>query len=345
MANRLRNHVSFWAAYVGFKTFLNVPVEGPLDWATYGPPLLTQLSFLIVKIPVVYASFYLSDKYLEHAWSRFRIALVFAACLLAGVTGMAIVNHGLVLPLIWHVETSSPLFGLASLVYHFFTLAFVVGIALSIRLLRKQQQMKLRQAELEKEKTETELKYLKGQINPHFLFNTLNNIYSLARKGSDRTAEAVMKLASLMRFMLYETSSPFIPIQEEIRIIGDYIELEKLRYSDRLRVEFTSDLDNPNEPIAPLLLIHFVENAFKHGAGESRNEINVRISLALKAGQLTAEISNPMGTERVTAESSRIGMENIRRQLNLLYPGHTLNLLAEDGRFTVHLIIPLRQTP
>lgn len=344
MNSRLRNHLLFWMAYVGFKTLLNVPMEGALEWSVYSAPLLSQLSFLLVKVPLVYVFFYLSDRYLSHKGSRPYLAIALAGCMVAGVLGMAIVNHKIVLPMIWHHDTVSPVFGLASLVYHFFTLAFVVGVALAIRLARSQQHMNLRQAELEKEKKEAELKYLKGQIHPHFLFNTLNNIYALARKGSGQTPDAVMKLASLMRFMLYEASSTTILLEDELRIIADYIELEKLRYTDRLQVTFHTEVDRPGQRIAPLLLIHFVENAFKHGAGESRAAVDIRISVVLAAGVLTAEISNPLGTARVPEESAHIGLENTRRQLNLLYPGHTLSLAQENDRFHVRLTIPLPET-
>lgn len=341
MYSRLRNHLLFWMAYVGFKTFLNVPMEGALEWSVYSAPLLSQLSFLLVKVPLVYACFYLADRYLRQEGSRFYLAIAFAGCMVAGALGMAVVNHKIVLPLIWNRDAASPIFGLASLVYHFFTLSFVVGVALAIRLARRQHHMNLRQAELEKEKKESELKYLKAQIHPHFLFNTLNNIYALARKGSDRTADAVMKLASLMRFMLYEAATNTIPLEDELRIIADYIELEKLRYTDRLQVTFQTEVDRPGQRIAPLLLIHFVENAFKHGAGESRTAIDIRISVVLKGGQLTAEISNPLGTARFPEESAHIGLENTRRQLNLLYPGHTLHLAQENDRFHVRLTLPL----
>jgi LytS/YehU family sensor histidine kinase len=254
---------------------------------------------------------------------------------------MFVINRQLVLPLIWHVQPTPSPFSLASMVYHFFTLLFVVGVAQAIRLFRRQYRMEIRRSQLEKEKTETELKYLKSQINPHFLFNTLNNIYSLARKGSEKTAESVMKLSTMMRFMLYEASSATVPLRAEIKIIDDYIELEKLRYTDRLKVYVDRDIDNPEQPIAPLLLIHFVENAFKHGAGESRADVDIRISITLKDGLLSAEFSNPIGPERVSNEPVRIGMENIKRQLNLLYPAHNLSIDTLDGRFRVLLIIPL----
>ncbi|MBL7849335.1 MAG: histidine kinase [Cyclobacteriaceae bacterium] len=342
MSPRLRNHLLFWSAYVFFKAFLNLSGETALTAALAQSLLLTQLCFLLVKVPMVYGSFYFTDRYLEGRWKMGRVLLALTAAFSLGSYAMFMVNRLVVLPLIWHTQPTPSLFSMASMVYHFFTLLFVVGVALSIRLFRKQYRMEIRRSQLEKEKTEAELKYLKSQINPHFLFNTLNNIYALARKGSGQTAESVMKLSAMMRFMLYEASSPSVPLRAEIKIIDDYIELEKLRYTDRLQVHFSKDIDDPEQPIAPLLLIHFVENAFKHGAGESRSDVDIRIAITLKDRLLRAEFSNPLSQDRVSPDpGGRIGMENIKQQLKLLYPGHTLAIETTGGRFSVVLTIPL----
>lgn len=338
---RWRYHLLFWAAYVFFKAFLNFSGETPLSWPLVQALVFTQICFLLVKVPLVYSSFYVTSQYLDSRRSMARLVLVHALLFAVGSYAMSTINRAIVLPVIWNIQPPPTPFSLSSTVYHFFTLLFVVGVAQAIRLFRRQHRMEVRRSQLEKEKTETELKYLKSQINPHFLFNTLNNIYALARKNSDKTAESVMKLSAMMRFMLYEASAATVPLSAEIKIIEDYIELEKLRYSERLQVTFTKDADNPEQPIAPLLLIHFVENAFKHGAGETRAEIDIRISITLRDKVLTATFSNPIGPERVSREPVRIGMENTQRQLHLLYPAHTLNIDTTGNRFQVALRIPL----
>lgn len=343
MASRIRNHLLFWAAYVFFKAFLNFSGETPFSLSLALSLVSTQLCFLLVKIPLVYGSFLVTDHYVEGRWTLPRVVVALSLLFIGASYAMFVVNRVVVLPVIWQVAPSPSPFFLASMVYHFFTLLFVVGVAQAIRLFRRQYRTAIRQSQLEKEKTETELKYLKSQINPHFLFNTLNNIYALARKGSDKTAESVMKLSALMRFMLYEASAATVPLSAEIKIIEDYLELEKLRYTERLRVTFSKDIDNPEQPIAPLLLIHFVENAFKHGAGESRAEIDIHISVTLKESRLSAEFSNPVGLERVSQEPVRIGMENIKRQLSLLYPAHRLTIDTSENRFRVVLFIPLNR--
>ena len=302
----------------------------------------TQLTFLIIKVPLVYACFLCIDRYFENRWSKSVSLLLIALFFVIAIVCMTLLNHLFVLPLIINYQGPiSNVFDINSLLYHFFVLAFVVGAACSLKLLRKQYHSKLKETELQKEKTETELKYLKGQINPHFLFNTLNNIYALARKQSEQTPEAVMKLSKLMRFMLYEASNEKILLSDEVKLIEDYISLEKLRYTDRLKIEFKTEIDNTNQTIAPLLLIHFVENAFKHGASESRFESSISISITLHTGILVARIRNTKEANAAIGNEGKIGLDNIKRQLELLYPRHTLILSNDQHYFNVELTIPL----
>jgi len=195
--------------------------------------------------------------------------------------------------------------------------------------------------ELLKKKLEIELQFLKAQTNPHFLFNTLNNIYALARKHSDKTADVVMKLSSMLRYMLYETSNGPIEIENEIKIINDYIELEKLRYSNRLKVIFSHSVDNYKEKLAPLILLPFVENAFKHGAGESRFKSYIYINLELNDKQLFFEIRNSKEEINDEVIIENIGLSNIQRQLELIYPTHELSIENGNMEFIVKLKINL----
>ena len=150
-----------------------------------------------------------------------------------------------------------------------------------------------------------------------------------------------MKLSKLMRFMLYEASSPQILLVDELKLIEDYISLEKLRYADRLSVEYRKKIDNPGQRIAPLLLIHFVENAFKHGAGESRFDSFIVIDVVLENGLLTAAISNTKETDLIPVSAKPIGLDNIKRQLELLYPRHSLTFVNNQSHFSVQLTIHL----
>jgi two-component system LytT family sensor kinase len=217
------------------------------------------------------------------------------------------------------------------------------GAAIVIKQFRLQLADKEREKNLIRDKLETELKFLRNQTNPHFLFNTLNNIYALARKKSDETADVVMKLSKLLRFMLYETKNEQIRVSDEIKILDDYIELEKLRYNDRLTISFFREIDNENEQIAPLLLIPFVENAFKHGASESRFESFINLEMTLQNGILEFNIENTKEQNGKKVNDENIGLTNVRRQLELLYKEHEVSIICEDAVFKVFLTVNLRQ--
>ncbi|WP_246113217.1 sensor histidine kinase [Segetibacter aerophilus] len=203
--------------------------------------------------------------------------------------------------------------------------------------------IKLRQVaqQLRIEKQEAELNYLKSQTNPHFLFNTLNNIYSLARDKSDRAPESILRLSKILRFMLYETAGAFIAIEQEIKIMSDYIALEQLRYDDSLHVNFNHNIEDMRQALPPLLLIPLVENAFKHGVSETRGQPFVDIHLSVKERQLVFIVKNSAepSTERVVKEN--IGLSNLRRQLELLFTDYNLSLQQRESAFTATLKINL----
>lgn len=218
---------------------------------------------------------------------------------------------------------------------YFIFFAIVRNIYNNIRLREKNSQLKI-------EKKEAELNYLKAQTNPHFLFNTLNNIYSLARDKNDLAPESILRLSKILRFMLYETGDDFIAIDDELKIISDYIALEKLRYDDSMLVTLKADVENSKQLLPPLLLIPLVENAFKHGVSETRNKPFVNIGLTVKQQQLLFTVKN--STEKNTTEhevKENIGLSNLRRQLALLYKDYDLSVGQEKTVFTSTLRINL----
>jgi len=203
---------------------------------------------------------------------------------------------------------------------------------------------KLKEAaqQLRIEKQEAELNYLKSQTNPHFLFNTLNNIYSLAKDKSDLAPESILRLSKILRFMLYETGGAYIAIEQELKIITDYIALEKLRYDESLSVNFNYDIEDLKQALPPLLLIPLVENAFKHGVSETRHQPFVDIHLSVNNRLLTFVVKN--STEKFSEEQGvkeNIGLSNLRRQLELLYTDFNLSLQQEESIFTTNLKINL----
>jgi sensor histidine kinase YesM len=204
--------------------------------------------------------------------------------------------------------------------------------------------IKLKQAtqKLLVEKQAAELNYLRSQTNPHFLFNTLNNIYSLARDKSDLAPESILRLSKILRFMLYETGGAYISIEQELKIITDYIALEKLRYDESLHINFNHDVEDMKQALPPLLLIPLVENAFKHGVSETRDRPFIDIHLSIKNRQLHFFVKN--STESFSGEGDikeNIGLSNLRRQLELLYKDYDLSVQAGASAFTATLKINL----
>jgi two-component system LytT family sensor kinase len=192
------------------------------------------------------------------------------------------------------------------------------------------------------EKQLAELNFLKSQTNPHFLFNTLNNIYSLARDKSDLAPESILRLSKILRFMLYDAGGAFVAIEQELKIVSDYIALEKLRYDESLRVTFSNDIEDMKQALPPLLLIPLVENAFKHGVSETRTDPFVDIYLSVNKRQLLFIVKN--STEDVQGKGrpkENIGLSNLRRQLELLYTDYNLSVQYNDSGFSATLKINL----
>lgn len=347
MQKRILYHIAFWISYLLFKTLQNISSDLGSNPGSFALPALkilftAQLVLLIVKVPLVYALFYITEKYLAKHWTI--IKSVFAAMLLfvLSIAAFLPVKQFLVIEKIYKLNTSlSAALNFPSILSSLFILFFVCSVALTIKLVRSNIRQKEREQEIIKKKLETELRFLKAQTNPHFLFNTLNNIYALARKKSDATADVVMKLSKLLRFMLYESQKQYISIRDEVHVLDDYIELEKIRYNEKLKLSFTKSIDNETHPIAPLILLPFVENAFKHGAGESRFSSYIHIDLKLQDGLLCFVIENSKSGDLVNTNPETIGLNNIRRQLELLYPDHTLSIETGSSSFTVSLKINL----
>ena len=204
--------------------------------------------------------------------------------------------------------------------------------------------VKLKQVtqQLRIEKQQAELNYLKSQTNPHFLFNTLNNIYSLARDKSDLAPESILRLSKILRYMLYETAGPYIAIEQEVKIISDYIALEKLRYDESLRINFNNDVEDMRQAMPPLLLIPLVENAFKHGVSETRALPFVDIHLSVNKRRLEFVVKNSAESFGSAAtRQEHIGLSNLRRQLELLYTDYSLVLNQEEFVFVATLQINL----
>jgi sensor histidine kinase YesM len=203
---------------------------------------------------------------------------------------------------------------------------------------RKQQRL----LKLEEEKKSMELKVLKNQLNPHFLFNTLNNLYALTLKKDDKAPEIIAKLSEILDFVLYRCNDDFVCIKKEINLLENYISLEKLRYNEnRLDILFTKDIHEDSK-ISPLILLTFVENAFKHGVINETEKAVIRMNLETKKQQVIFSIENtkPQNETAKRPDKSQIGLENVRKQLDLLYSkSHLLEIKENQKNFLVKLTL------
>ncbi|MXV17203.1 sensor histidine kinase [Hufsiella ginkgonis] len=215
----------------------------------------------------------------------------------------------------------------------------VVWIALAIKLFKMW--LERRNAALQ-----AELNFLKAQIHPHFLFNTLNNLYALTLNGSPQAPDVVLKLSDMMRYMLYECSTDDIELQKDVTILEEYIGLEKIRYEDRLEFSFSITGEIDRQRIAPLLLLPLVENAFKHGTSEVIGDTWINVNLQLKGDRLILKVSNSKPQAAATSQvySGHIGLTNLKKRLELLYgDAYKLKFFDEEELFLAVLEIDLQK--
>ena len=222
-----------------------------------------------------------------------------------------------------------------------YVITFVTAIKITMDWLEEQK----RTAELEKMQSETELKFLRTQISPHFFFNTLNNIYSLAIEKSEKTPKIILKLSELMRYLLYETRTKRQRLDQEIICIQNYLELESIRYGKLLEIDMKISGDIMNKEIAPILLLSFVENAFKHGANKNVGNIKIDLDFKIIDNFLYFTISNPVPKlgkhKQIIDHPGGIGLNNVRKRLALGYnrDEYELNIENNNKVFIVNLKI------
>ena len=234
------------------------------------------------------------------------------------------------------VNHSSPAIWLTLVTYLLITL-----ISITIYFTRESFKNERQKRELIESQLSTELKYLKTQVNPHFLFNTLNNLFSIAQKNKDEeTANGISKLAGLMRYMLYDSTVTNVPLEKEIKNITDFITLAKLRYSrGEVIVNISEKGELSRALIAPMILLPFIENAFKHGVDIEKTTV-ISITIEATVNKIIFQCTNPVAEPSSLAftEYSGIGLENVKRRLALLYPEkHKLVITNNDKNFSVYL--------
>ena len=219
----------------------------------------------------------------------------------------------------------------------------IVGLALAIKLLNNWYLKQQETVQLSREKINAELQLLKSQVHPHFLFNTLNNIYSFILNRSPRAPEMIKKLSTLLNYILNECDRPLVPLSKELSLIRDYMELERIRYGDKLSMNMHIQGNASGKMISPLLLIPFVENSFKHGTSRMLTHPWVNLDIAIEDRSLNFKISNnkpEQSNEPVNKKG--IGLNNVKKRLQLLYPGtHSLFITENEMSYDVIMKVSL----
>ena len=313
-------HLTAWAVIFGMPLFVTSPDRPLMTGSEYLRFLLVPLSFMVV----FYTNYFLLiERYLfTRQTGRFLggNALLIAAV----IVGLHLLFRYVLPPDAQHPPLPRPwqdsvrFFAGNAALY-----LLVVGAGVAIRMTGGWYKAEAARQELEHSRTQAELQNLKSQLNPHFLFNTLNNIYSLIQIDADRAQQAVHDLSRMLRYVLYESSCPTVPLAAEVEFLRDYIELMRIRLSANVRVETKIDVrpDSRTE-IAPLIFISLIENAFKHGISPTEPSF-IRIHFSESPGEIHCEITNSYHPKSVADKSgSGIGLEQVRKRLELTYPGH-----------------------
>ena len=198
-----------------------------------------------------------------------------------------------------------------------------------------------------KEKIKAELNYLKAQIHPHFLLNTLNNLYALTLKKSDKAPETVITLSEMLVYTLYKCNEKYVALDSEIKLLENYISLEKLRYGEDLDIKFVQKIENTHAQIAPLILLSIVENAFKHGVSGETENAKIRINVEQFNDSFVFEVFNTKSDVKLDDEmdyTKGIGIENVKKQLDLVYSDRYIFEVEEsDNSYKVNLKLDLRK--
>ena len=320
--SRIALHVYFWLVLFLFFFFYRFGQSG-----SWNPDARWAVLIIATFVVPVYYHFYLFEKFFSARRYVWYIAL-----LPVGIAGWAVF-------LVQMVPTTKK--SLMEVFGFFFSICLFIGVTTALKLLRNDMKHRLQLQELKAQQLQTELHLLKSQINPHFLFNTLNNLFSLARKNSPGTADGIAHLSHLMRYMIYESSVERIGGDKEVEQIQRIIELQKLRYSkdDPVRIDFDVQGDPATVRIPPMILVPFVENAFKYGLNPTMPSF-IAIQLHFRENSFEFSIQNSVheGHEQSGNGDKGLGLQNVRRQLEILYPqNHELLITREAHTFSVTL--------
>lgn len=366
--HRITRHVAFWLLWcIAFNLLFHFPIHVFKGWDTSGPgtknyqalgPVLFFIKALIVnsffavivpQIALTYALIYwLLPEYFYKRKNYFLTATIIVCMLFVFYFVAAIFKYS---PVVYNYIAETTGGGAMSfrgmlqvvIIDQLSSLPIVLGFALTIKLVKRWWLKQKETEQLSKEKTKAELQLLKAQVHPHFLFNTLNNIYFFTLTNSAQAPVMIKKLSGLLNYILHECDQPLVPLEKEIKMIQDYMALEKIRYAEQMQMTIEIDGKPDEKMITPLLLIPFVENSFKHGASKMITQPWVKLTIQIVNNHLHFKITNSKpSTNESSISKGNIGLKNVTKRLELLYPGtHELSIVSEPESFAVHLVLQL----
>jgi len=314
----VRHHVIFWVIYFLFTTF---------KWAIYYNDFRYAFESTLLGFSIHMTLTYFNIYYLMPKFVYTRKYIIYAFAVLASLFVMLLVKFNLTYYLlstnVWPEgpETTELTlnYAIQTMLGELYVITFVTAIKVTIDWLKEHKRL----IDLEKLQLETELRFLRSQVSPHFFFNTLNNIYSLTIEKSDKAPKTILKLSELMRYLLYETKKKRQSLKKEIICLQNYLDLERIRYGNLLTINLNISGDIEGKKIAPMLLLSFIENAFKHGANKNVGEVAINIDFNIVEDFLYFRVTNPIPTKinhnAINDETGGIGIENVKKRLELGY--------------------------
>jgi hypothetical protein len=344
---RIYQHLLFWGvAYILIAMMYSIQTN---FWLS----LRNNLIFMPIQIAYYYAiAYWVIPRYLfvnrYFVFTLLLLLLAVISMLATRAVGLIFVNPYLirVIPITdsKYLEYNQQplfvkLFDMEGMVNAFKGVNLIIGFVLAIKLFKMWYERK--QASLE-----AELSALKAQVHPHFLFNTLNNLYALSLDQSPKSPQLILGLSDILRYMLYECNVDEVPLEREILMMQQYVKLEKLRYEDRIDINFSITGDLRNKLIAPLLILPFIENAFKHGTSEKTGQVWININVNVTGNHFKLKVANNKPDHRAEGEEENtrghIGLKNVMKRLDLLYPATSkLKIMKEDDTFLIVLDMQL----
>lgn len=338
-SNRLLQHMLYWIFYVSFFGI----VWGSYDF-DFKKTFTIQLLLLPLHMGMVYfVIYFLLPRFLY----RKKVALFFLyfwiTLLIAAIINRYIDNYVILVnffPHWYQVSVFDPIVMLTTII----KLNFPLAIPVTIKVFDYFTSIQRAQQEQESKRVEAELALLRNQVHPHFLFNTLNSLYSLVLKKSDQAKDVVLRLSGLLRYLLYETAANSVPLEQEVDFIRDYLELERIRFGNTLQADLTVKGNIEGHSIAPMLLTPFVENAIKHSTGGLQQVASVRINIQLNGQTLMLTVDNSIAQKDKTDAPlpGGVGLPNVAKRLDLLYAGrYELNIKADNLHHHVTLVLNL----